>query len=173
MFINPGFSVGTEYVLTEKTANASNKFLLKGKSNLKKKTWFIHGQVGGYTHLYNHSVIFTNYEIRYRKTTKRGRKYFVGLGVGLERSFLPETYEVALNGKINKITLPGHFYTGPVWSAGMHIKRKIFTNQSEFFFEIQVPFLFDYNNTVLPKINFSMGIFLPKKEKIHNHEKTN
>jgi len=164
MVINPGFSAGTEFVLKEKT-KVSNKILLKSKGNLKKKAWLLHGQIGAYAHLYNHSVIFSNYEIRYRKTNKRGRKYFVGVGLGVERSFLPETYEVTANGDINKIALPGHFYAGPVFSTGIHIKRKFFASQNELFFEIQIPFLIDYNNTVLPKINFAMGMLIHQKEK--------
>lgn len=170
MLINPGLSVGTEFVLKEKTTKASNKMLLKGKDNLKRKAWLLHGQIGAYTHPYNHSVVFSNYEIRYRKTNKRGRKYFVGLGLGLERSFLPETYEVKANGDINKIPFPGHFYVGPVWSTGMHMKRKFFASQNELFFEIQIPFLIDYNNTVVPKINFSIGMSIHQKK---SHEKTN
>lgn len=165
MLINPGLSIGTEFILKEKTAKASKKIILNSTNNLKKKTWLLHGQLGGYSHIYSHSVLFTNYEIRYRRTTKRGTKYFAGLGLGVERSFLPETYEVKENGTIEKITLPGHFYAGPTLSMGMHIKRRFFATQNELFIEIQVPFLMDYNNTVLPKINFAFGMLIHQKEK--------
>jgi len=172
MIINPGLSLGTQYILKEKTNKASNKITQKGFANLKKRTWLLHGQLGAYAHLYNHSVVFTNCEIRYQKTTKRGRRYFAGLGIGLERSFLPETYQVNSDGLVDKVILPGHFYVGPVLSLGNHFKRKFFAAQNEFFIEMQIPFLIDYNNTVLPKINVAFGMLINPKEK-QNYEKSN
>lgn len=172
MAINPGLSFGTQYILKEKTGKASKRILRKGFANLKKKTWLLHGRLGAYVHLYNHSVLFTNYEIRYQKTTKRGRKYFAGLGIGLERSFLPETYQVKNDGEVDKIFLPGHFYVGPVLSLGNHFKRKFFSTENELFIEIQIPFLIDYNNTILPKINVAFGMLINSKDKQIN-EKSN
>ncbi len=172
MFINPGLSVGTEIILTEKTTKASKKTVLRSQNNLSRNTWLLNGQVGGYTHLYNHSVLFTNYEIRYSRTTKRGRKFFGGIGLGIERSFLPETYEVTENGTVEKITLPGHFYAGPTISMGMHVKRRFFAAQNELFMEVQVPFLIDYNNTLLPKINVAFGMLINQKQKKQSNEIT-
>lgn len=172
MIVNPGISFGTQYILKEKTAKASDKVTRNRIANLKRKTWLIHGQAGAYAHLYNHTVVFTNYEIRYQKTTKRGRKYFAGLGIHVERSFLPETYTVNADGNVDKIFLPGHFYMGPILSMGNHFKRKFFSAQNELFIEIQIPLLIDYNNALLPKINFAVGMLINSKEN-QDYEKSN
>lgn len=169
VFINPGLSVGTEYIFKQKSVPPSKKSLQKKLPDLKKKTWLVSGQFGSYIHLYNHTVVFTNYEVRYRKTTKRGRKFYTGFGLGVERSFLPETYEVKTDGTINKIFLPGHFYFSPVLSFGSQLNNKVLGGQNDMFMEIQIPFLVDYNNTLLPKINLAIGVILNKKK----HETAN
>jgi len=167
MFRNPGLSIGTEYVLTEKGAKSSTNTISKGIVNLKKKSWLINTQLGAYTHVYSHSVLFLNSDVRYCKTTPKGRKYFVGLGFSLERSFLPETYEVNANGNIEKIVLPGHFYAGTLLAFGTHFKHRFFKSKNELFAEFQIPLLIGYNNTLLPKINFAFGMLFNRTT---NHE---
>lgn len=147
---NPGFKLGA---IAPKTSQI--------KSNKKEKKRTIQtnyiGSLGFYHDQNSHSGVFVHAGWQRKKIYSN--RFFIaweGKPLGIYRSFLPETYKVAEDGSVTKVSIPGRFYLAPSASAGIGFVDRLNPNQG-LFAKVNMMLLLPYNTYVMPLLNVEFG----------------
>jgi hypothetical protein len=146
---NPGIKAGAGLVWRKKTTTTK-----KVKKRYHQTT--LNGNIGFYLDPGSHVGTFLEAGLTYRKF--HPNDWFLSLGInplGVYRSFLPETYEVDLNGNTVKKTLPGRTCFSPSGSIGFGKLRK--DSPNGWFVKTNLMFLIPYNTYILPLLNIEAG----------------
>lgn len=152
--VKPGLNFSIEYPLSRKVLEKQKRsiFSLFGMSNTKKrykiirKQNIIQGNISSYWHPKNHTGMLLNIQFVRRRISQRGGNIEVGTGLGILRTFLPETYEFKEDG-INKVFLPGRTFITRNYSLS-YGKPIFFLTQRPFVFFVRpsVYILYPYNH---------------------------
>jgi hypothetical protein len=111
---HPGLKVGVEVPFWERLKEKEKR---NGNIRLKQRDLFVTSNVGFYHHQQNHSALFLNSEIGYRKTRNKRNQVGVLVGVGYMRTFLSgTTYQTSDSGTPEPIKLAGNSYFMPSFS---------------------------------------------------------
>lgn len=106
-----GFKIGTETTIWELYREKEKR---SGKIKTKERELFLTANLGFYHHRRNHSGLFTNTEIGFRRITNKRRMRGILFGVGYMRTFLAgTTYEADGNGGFAEKRLAGNGYFMP------------------------------------------------------------
>ncbi len=153
-----GIKAGVEYPLWSKEKIKTRR---NTKDIHKTKLLFVTGNVGCYVHERNHTGLFVNTEIGYRKTCNKGIRYESHLGVGYLHTFLQgDTYRVNDDGSVEREKSAGQsnlmaslsFGTGYDFSYYYHKPFSVYIKPGFF---IQYP----YNTIAAIRPTIDMGIF--------------
>lgn len=162
---NPGLLIGFEKVLFEK-----EKMIIKKKySKIIYRQSVLDAKIGFYYDNPSHTAIFNHYTINYRRLKSSGRYSTFGLGPGITKTFLPETYQVNQAGVVSLLSIPGRLYFSPLISVGT---GKLWTSSGRpgWQLKLHTSFLVNYNKFFIPLFNVEFGYTFgyTKKEEWEN-----
>ena len=157
---NPGLQFLGEKVIKEKMV--SN--VRKDKTKIKFKQHVIDAKLGFYYDNPTHLAMFNNYTYNFRRVRNKGKFISIGAGPGVTRVFLPETYTVNNQGKVEKVKFPGRTYFTPVFSLGTgRLWKRSGTNPWQL--KIHTFVQLNHNNGFLPLLNVEYGYLFGYKSK--------
>lgn len=131
--------------------------------------------LGFYVHPRTHTAVFADVGLKFRKTRSNsyrdvmGRWYLSG-GVGVYRTFLPETYEIK-GDDIKKVPLAGRTFLYPYLKFGREKSWRKNPNHA-MFASFTFMFLQNYNNTTVPIANYQIGYRFKITKPRKNHAKS-
>jgi len=150
----------------EKKWKVSHKHKLKSKKRKgeftlsKSRELLPTAGIGFYVHPRHYGALFVDGGLKFRKSRSKSykksvKRWHIGTGMGIYRSFLPETYEVK-DDKIKKVFLAGRTYFYPYFEFGSERSWRKNPNHA-YFVAVNTLFLMPYNTTVMPLLNLQIG----------------
>lgn len=157
-FFRPGFSTGVERRVVSKVKTTTDSEGIK-KSVYRQRA--IELNVGYFKQSVVQDVALANVMYSLRKISNSRKLTSLGLGMGLQRSFLPETYRVNSNNQIEQVSLPGTFY-GSVDGYVAYGKYKKGKNRA-WQIKLGLSLVYGYNSSIIPNFNIEYGYKFGKR----------
>ena len=161
MVFHPGLRTNLEKKWKVKHKHKLKSKKRKGEFTLSKSRELVPTTgIGFYIHPRHYGALFVDGGLKFRKSRSKSykktiKRWHLGTGMGIYRSFLPETYKVT-DDKVKKVFLPGRIYFYPYFEFGLERSWRRNPNHASFF-SVNTLFLMPYNTTIMPLLNLQIG----------------
>ncbi len=157
--INPGLSYSFNYALL-RHERKKTKQLENGYEVLWNRWWVINSEafLCSFWHPGSYSLLSNTYGFNVQRLSRRRFIYQFGTNAGFTRTFLPETYKITYDNRVQQVFLPGYLFptTHIFFGTGRYLAKQ--EQIKGWTAQFHLLNLHNYNTFTLPLINLSTGI---------------
>lgn len=150
-----GINLEAEKLLKSKELEKETK---KGKLKIKNRQFLVFANLGFYQNAGSHTGLLNNYGVKYQKLTRSQFYYNIGLGLGFNTNFLPETYQVNDNNEVEKLGTTTRTYLSPILNFGIGRQFKKSGLVDAIYLRQNNLLLLNYNYGINVLLNTELGL---------------